>query len=133
FLDKLALDVEYTKYTLIGAMIMLVLEIAWAFAMAGPSFGSSLAWLAVRKAMYTVFFRTVLRKLLSELVTTVAFEVATELAIDAAAQLAQMAKGTRTSWDTEKTGSAAGSGALGGGFAAVGAAGLRAGRGALPG
>ncbi|WP_143822582.1 hypothetical protein, partial [Mycetocola reblochoni] len=83
FLKKLALDVEYTKYTLIGALIALIAEIAWAVAMAVPSFGSSMIWLAARKAMYTVFFRTLLRKLVAEAAKGAVFNVVTELAIDA--------------------------------------------------
>ncbi|WP_425546337.1 WXG100 family type VII secretion target, partial [Agrococcus versicolor] len=116
FLDRLALDVEYTKYTLIGALIALVAEIAWAIAMAVPSFGASLAWLAARKAMYSILFRTVLRRLLKEIAQGAAFNVLSELAIDAAAQLAQMGEGHRTEWDGDKTAGAAAGGALAGMF-----------------
>src|SRR6266567_4518092 len=43
FIDKTALDVEYTKWLVIGELVMLAIQIAWCIASGYFSFGLSLA------------------------------------------------------------------------------------------
>ncbi|SES47182.1 WXG100 family type VII secretion target, partial [Actinokineospora terrae] len=108
--DNCALEVEYAKYSIIAALIMLAIEIAALIAAAFGTFGATSAGIPVAQAATRITVQIIFRKL----ITAILREVLTEVAIDAAIQGLQMAKGDRKSWDLAKTGGAALSGAISG-------------------
>ncbi|MGW6442233.1 WXG100-like domain-containing protein [Lentzea sp. NPDC055074] len=108
--DNTALEVEYAKYAIIAALIMLAIEIAALIAAAFGTFGTSTAGIPIAQAATRITVQMIFRKL----ITAILREVLTEVAIDAAIQGIQIAKGDRHSWDWNKTGSAALSGAISG-------------------
>ncbi|GLW95145.1 glycohydrolase toxin TNT-related protein [Actinokineospora globicatena] len=108
--DNCALEVEYAKYSIIAALVMLAIEIAALIAAAFGTFGASSAGIPIAQAATRITVQMIFRKL----ITAILREVLTEVAIDAAIQGLQMAKGDRKSWDLAKTGGAALSGAISG-------------------
>ncbi len=108
--DNTALEVEYAKYAIIAALIMLAIEIAALIAAAFGTFGTSTAGIPIAQAATRITVQMIFRKL----ITAILREVLTEVAIDAAIQGIQIAKGDRKSWDWSKTGGAALSGAISG-------------------
>ncbi|WP_461155513.1 WXG100-like domain-containing protein, partial [Saccharopolyspora tripterygii] len=126
FLKQLSVQTEYVKLVSLLSLIELLAEIAWAIAMAGPTFGASMAWLAGRYAIVRFLLKNIWGRLLMRVIQAQIFGIAFQVAIDAAAQGIQMAKGTRDDWDEDATKQAAAVGALGGAlalpFAALGGA-----------
>ncbi|TDC99267.1 hypothetical protein E1181_29785, partial [Saccharopolyspora terrae] len=126
FLKQLSVQTEYVKLVSLLSLIELLAEIAWAIAMAGPTFGASMAWLAGRYAIVRFLLKNIWGRLLMRVIQAQVFGIAFQVAIDAAAQGIQMAKGTRDDWDEDSTKQAAAVGALGGAlalpFAALGGA-----------
>ncbi|GAA4545196.1 WXG100-like domain-containing protein [Amycolatopsis samaneae] len=117
-----ALQVEYAKYMIVGTLIMLAMQIAWALANAFWTFGASTATIPAMQAAA----RTSVQVVLKNLVMAVLFGIVFQVGMDAAIQGIQMLKGDRTKWDADLTKGAAIAGAIGGviGFG-LGAAGKR--------
>ncbi|MFE0022785.1 glycosyltransferase [Amycolatopsis sp. NPDC059021] len=117
-----ALQVEYAKYMIVGTLIMLAMQIAWALANAFWTFGASTATIPAMQAAARISVQVVLKNL----VMAVLFGIVFQVGMDAAIQGIQMLKGDRTKWDTDLTKGAAIAGAIGGviGFG-LGAAGKR--------
>ncbi|MEW2168006.1 hypothetical protein AB0912_34185, partial [Streptomyces sp. NPDC007084] len=98
-----AVQVEYSKYMILGQLILLAAQIAqWAF------FAPEVIPLAVTAARLAV--KMILRRLLISVATGVAINVG----LDVAVQTIQFLKGDRTEWSTDNTVSAVVSGAIGG-------------------
>ncbi|PPK70919.1 toxin glutamine deamidase domain-containing protein [Actinokineospora auranticolor] len=114
FLRDLALEVEYVKIVSILTLVSLIVEIAWAIAMAGPTAGGSMAWLAARMAIVRWLLKTLLGRLLIRVLQAELLGIAFQLVIDVLAQLIQFGMGSRTEWNPKYTLSAVAVGALGG-------------------
>lgn len=98
-----AVQVEYSKYMILGQLILLAAQIAeWAF------FAPEVIPAAVTAARVAV--KMILRRLLISVATGVALNVG----LDVAVQTIQILKGDRTEWSTDNTVSAVVSGAIGG-------------------
>jgi hypothetical protein len=111
FVDKTALDVEYTKWLVIGQMVMLAAQIAWALATSAFNFGISLPMIPVLQALG----RTLAGRLIMMLIQQILVGLIMQIGLDAITQIAQFAAKTRTAWDWQKTGGAAISGLVGAG------------------
>ncbi|MEU5844924.1 scabin-related ADP-ribosyltransferase, partial [Saccharopolyspora shandongensis] len=114
FLQQMSVQTEYVKLVTILSLIELLVEMAWAIAMSGPTFGGSMAWLAGRFAIVRFLLKRLWGRLLLRIVQAQLFGIAFQVAIDAVAQGIQMAKGSRHQWDTKATVQAVGVGAMGG-------------------
>lgn len=96
-------QVEYSKYMILGQLILLAAQIAqWIF------FAPEVIPLAITAARVAV--KMILRRLLISVATGVALNVG----LDVAVQTIQFLKGDRTEWSTDNTVSAVVSGAIGG-------------------
>ncbi|MEV6546748.1 hypothetical protein [Streptomyces sp. NPDC051665] len=103
-----AVQVEYSKYMILGQLILLAAQIAeWAF------FAPEVIPLAVTGARIAV--KMILRRLLISIATGIALNVG----LDAAVQTIQFLKGDRTEWSTDNTVSAVISGAIGGAMGGI--------------
>ncbi|APU13342.1 MULTISPECIES: hypothetical protein [Actinoalloteichus] len=96
--DNAALEVEYTKLSIIAALVMLAASIASMVAAAFVTLGASSAGIPIAQAAT----RSVVQILFRELVR----QLAINLGVDIAIQGSQMLAGNRDSWDTGKTVSA---------------------------
>ncbi|MEU3645353.1 hypothetical protein AB0E59_18375 [Lentzea sp. NPDC034063] len=122
--DKAALGIEYTKYSIILALIILAIQIAAMIASAVATFGTSTAGIPIAQAATRITVQMVFQQLVKQILINVAINVG----VDAFIQGVQFAKGDRKSWDVGKTvdagiaGVAAGvaSGAVGVGSSALG-------------
>ncbi len=89
------LDVEYTKYMIIGSLILLAYQIAYFIALAYPSFGASLGLIpeacAITQMTIRGFAITLLRS------------IGVMEGMDAGIQFLQEAEGHRTEWDWDKS------------------------------
>ncbi|MDT0332139.1 WXG100-like domain-containing protein, partial [Nocardiopsis lambiniae] len=96
-------QVEYAKWMIIGQLIQLVLEIAWAIATAKFTFGASLKLIPLFKFIKSQIIRRILNwlvwNLLSHLFIAQMFGVTMDLLI----QRIQMDQGNRDGWDKELT------------------------------
>ncbi|MGW9351062.1 WXG100-like domain-containing protein [Nocardiopsis flavescens] len=96
-------QVEYAKWMIIGQLIQLALEIAWAIATAKFTFGASLAWISMFRFIRSQAIRRILNwlvwNLLSHLFVAQLFGVTMDLLI----QRIQMDQGNRDEWDKELT------------------------------
>ncbi|MCG6495634.1 hypothetical protein [Kitasatospora sp. A2-31] len=103
-----ALQVEYSKYMILGQLVLLAAQIAqWAF------FAPEVLPAAITSA------RVAVKMILRRLLISVAAGVGLGVGLDAAVQTIQFLKGDRTRWSTENTASAAVSGAIGGAVGGV--------------
>lgn len=139
--DNAALGIEYTKLSIIAALIILAAQIAAMIASAVATFGTSTAGIPIAQVATRITIQTIFQQLLRQIIINVAINVG----VDAAIQGLQFATGERKSWDVGKTvdagiaGVAAGvaSGAVGVGSGALGNASSNfaqaAGRGAVEG
>ncbi|MGW5648790.1 WXG100-like domain-containing protein [Saccharopolyspora sp. NPDC003752] len=119
FLRQMSLQTEYVKLVTILSLIELLVEIAWAIAMSGPTFGASMTWLAGRFAIMRFLMKNIWGRLIMRLVQAQVFGILAQVAIDAGAQLIQIAKGSKdfSEWDKNSTVQAVQVGALGGAMA----------------
>ncbi|CAL9377125.1 hypothetical protein SUDANB121_00988 [Nocardiopsis dassonvillei] len=96
-------QVEYAKWMIIGQLVQLAIEIAWAIAMAKFTFGASLAWISMFRFIRSQAIRRILNwlvwNLLSHLFVAQLFGTTMDLLI----QRIQMDQGNRDSWDKELT------------------------------
>ncbi|MEU5095068.1 hypothetical protein [Streptomyces sp. NPDC020996] len=103
-----AVQVEYSKYMILGQLVLLAGQIAqWAF------FAPEVIPVAVTGARLAV--KMILRRLLISVATGVALNVG----LDVAVQTIQFLKGDRTQWSRDNTVSAVVSGAVGGAMGGV--------------
>ncbi|MGQ4267620.1 WXG100-like domain-containing protein [Nocardiopsis changdeensis] len=96
-------QVEYAKWMIIGQLVQLALEIAWAIAMSKFTFGASLAWISMFRFIRSQAIRRILNwlvwNLLSHLFVAQLFGTTMDLLI----QRIQMDQGNRDEWDKELT------------------------------
>ncbi|MGW4111947.1 WXG100-like domain-containing protein [Actinosynnema sp. NPDC004786] len=108
--DNTALEVEYTKLSIIASLVALAIEIAALVAAAFGTFGASTAGIPIAQQAT----RLVVQFTFRQLVIAILREVAVSVGIDAAIQAVQVARGDRESWDWGKTTEAAVSGVVSG-------------------
>jgi len=97
--DDAALNIEYTKLSIIAALIILAAQIVAMIASAVATFGASTAGVPIAQAATRVTVQMFFR----ELIKQIAVNVAINVGVDAAIQGLQFAKGDRKSWDFDKT------------------------------
>lgn len=97
--DNAALGVEYTKLSIIAALIILAAQIAAMIASAVATFGASTAGIPIAQ----VATRTFVQMLFQQLIKQIILNVAINVGVDAAIQTIQFATGERKSWDVSKT------------------------------
>ncbi|MBB5159862.1 WXG100-like domain-containing protein [Saccharopolyspora phatthalungensis] len=114
FVRNLALQVQYLKFVTVGGLVLLLAEIAWAVAMAGPTGGASMAWLAARFAVMRFLLSRWWGQLFMRLAMGQVVGVGLQVLMDAGAQGLQFALGTRDKWDAQTSEMAAGVGAFSG-------------------
>ncbi|CCH35025.1 glycohydrolase toxin TNT-related protein [Actinosynnema sp. NPDC047251] len=108
--DNTALEVEYTKLSIIASLIALAIEIAALVAAAFGTFGATTAGIPIAQQATRLIVQFTFR----QLILAILKEVAISVGIDAAIQGVQMLSGNRENWDWGKTGEAAVSGAVSG-------------------
>src|SRR6266498_2363759 len=114
-LRQTALQVQYVKYVSILSLIELLAEIAWAVAMAGPTFGGSMTWLAARIPVVRFLLERWWGQLLMRILEAQIVGIALQVGIDVAAQGLQfLTNPHKTSWDAKSTITSIEIGALGG-------------------
>ncbi|MBB5158472.1 WXG100-like domain-containing protein [Saccharopolyspora phatthalungensis] len=112
FVRNLALQVQYLKFVTVGGLVLLVAEVAWAVAMAGPTGGASMAWLAARFAVMRLVLSRWWGQLFMRLAMAQIVGIGLQVVIDGGAQGVQFALGTRKKWDGDLTTMAVGVGAF---------------------
>lgn len=112
--DNAALEIEYTKYSIIAALIILAAQIAAMIASAVATFGASTAGIPIAQAATQLTVRTFFQQLLTKIGQQILLNVAINVGVDGAIQGLQFAKGDRQSWDWSNTGNAAVSGVAAG-------------------
>lgn len=143
--DDAALNIEYTKLSIIAALVILAAQIAAMIAAAWATFGASTAGVPIAEAATRITVQIAFR----ELIQQIAVNLAINVGVDATIQGLQFATGDRHSWDAGRTvdagvsgvaaglaggGTALGSRAAGQTTSSFGAAALRgAGEGAVAG
>ncbi len=108
--DNTALEVEYTKLSIIASLIALAIEIAALIAAAFGTFGATTAGIPIAQQATRMIVQFTFR----QLILAILKEVAISVGIDAAIQGIQMVRGDRKDWDWGKTTEAAVSGAVSG-------------------
>jgi hypothetical protein len=100
-----ALNVEYTKYMIIGQLAILSTNIAilipWLL------FPATTAAAAAEIAAIQILGRYITNQLIRRLAISLLYNLTTQVGLDAAIQTAQTIQGNRTTWDTQKTANAA--------------------------
>ncbi|WP_158851394.1 WXG100-like domain-containing protein [Saccharothrix deserti] len=97
--DEAALNIEYTKLSIIAALIILAAQIAMMIASAVATFGTSTAGIPIAQAATRLTVQMIFRELVKQILINVAINVG----VDALIQGLQFAKGDRESWDVGKT------------------------------
>lgn len=119
--DKAALGIEYTKLSIIFALVILAAQIAAMIASAVASFGASTAGIPIAQAATRFSVQLVFQQLLKQIAINLAMNVGTDLAI----QGLQAVFSERKSWDAGKTldaGIAGAAGGIAGGLVGTGGA-----------
>jgi hypothetical protein len=93
--DEAALNIEYTKLSIIAALLILAAQIAAMAAAAFATFGTSTAGIPIAQAMTRITVQLAFQKLISQ--------VAINAGADVAIQGLQLVGGGRESWDFGKT------------------------------
>ena len=101
FVREAANQVEYVKWMIIGQLIQLALEIAWAIAMAKWTFGASLTMIPVFERIASLAIQQLLRFLFNTLLVHLVVSVTFAMTMDQLIQRAQIAKGNRKGNDDE--------------------------------
>ncbi|MCI2419858.1 hypothetical protein MOQ72_20640 [Saccharopolyspora sp. K220] len=112
--DGAALEIEYTKISIIAALVILAAQIAAMIASAVATFGASTAGIPIAQTATQLTVRTFFQQLLQKIGQQILLNVAINVGLDAGIQGYQMAKGDRESWDWSNTGNAAISGVAAG-------------------
>lgn len=97
--DNAALGIEYTKLSIIAALIILAIQIAAMIASAVATFGTSTAGIPIAQAATRVTVQMIFQQLIKQIIINVAINVG----VDAAIQTYQLAFSERKSWDFGKT------------------------------
>ncbi|WP_236725342.1 hypothetical protein [Amycolatopsis orientalis] len=108
---KIALDVEYTKFSAIGQLFLLAYEIAMEYALSAVTAGASVANITWHYALTRGYLLTLFKMLVRAIVFEVFIGVTGGLLIDVAVQRLQH---ERNEWDSDATSQTAISGAVGG-------------------
>src|SRR5882757_6786644 len=109
-----AQQVEYSKYMIIGQLVLLAAELAWAAANAFWTFGASEAMTPAFIAATRLTVSMILRRLAMAILTGVVSQVALDIAIQTIQAIKAKINGDDFSWNWSNTGSAAEMGAIGG-------------------
>ncbi|MBB5157679.1 WXG100-like domain-containing protein [Saccharopolyspora phatthalungensis] len=112
FVRNLALQVQYLKFVTVGGLLLLFAEIAWAVAMAGPTGGASMAWLAARFAVMRFLLTRWWGQLFMRLAVAQVVGIGLQVVMDAGAQGLQFALGARKKWDAAMSEMAVGVGSF---------------------
>ncbi|WP_263399534.1 WXG100-like domain-containing protein [Saccharopolyspora pogona] len=112
FVRDLARQVRYLKLVTIYGLELLLLEMAWAVAMAGATGGASMAWLAARMAVMRLLLSRWWGQLFMRLAMAAAGGVAFNVVPDLQAQLQMLGEKSGDKWDGKLTEQAAGMGAF---------------------
>ncbi|RKS08306.1 hypothetical protein DFP74_4002 [Nocardiopsis sp. Huas11] len=101
-LRKAAANAEYMAMMVIGQLVQLLIEIAWAIASAYWTFGASLKMIPVFKAIRSLLIRRILSWFL---LTVPGHQIISQIfaSLDSIIQRIQIANGTRTEWDHDMT------------------------------
>ncbi|MGW2250924.1 scabin-related ADP-ribosyltransferase [Kitasatospora sp. NPDC001660] len=117
-LGKVAHDtanqVEYTKWMIIGQLVQLAAEIAWAIAAAPFTAGASLGQIVAARLVAEGVIRKILSWLLDRIVMHTFVSIAGGVMMDTIIQLIQIEKGHKSEWDTKSLLQAVEFGALNG-------------------
>ncbi|GAA2340887.1 hypothetical protein GCM10009854_16650 [Saccharopolyspora halophila] len=112
--DKAALEVEYTKLSIIAALVILAAQIAAMIASAAATFGASTSGIPIAQAATQLTVRTFFQQLLTKIAEGVLVNTFLNVGVDLAIQGTQALAGDREEWDAGKTGTAAANGAISG-------------------
>ncbi|WP_190823647.1 hypothetical protein [Saccharopolyspora pogona] len=112
FVRDLARQVRYLKLVTIYGLELLLLEMAWAVAMAGATGGASMAWLAARMAVMRLLLSRWWGQLFMRLAMAAAGGVAFNVVPDLQAQLQMLGEKSSEKWDGKLSEQAAGMGAF---------------------
>jgi hypothetical protein len=93
--DEAALNIEYTKLSIIAALLILAAQIAAMIAAAFATFGASTAGIPIAQVATRVTVQLAFQKLISQIVINAG--------VDVAIQGLQLAGGDRESWELGKT------------------------------
>ncbi|MEU8510594.1 hypothetical protein AB0C76_03245 [Kitasatospora sp. NPDC048722] len=117
-LGKVAHDtanqVEYTKWMIIGQLVQLAAEIAWAIAAAPFTGGASLGEAVAAKLVTQAVLRKILAWLIDRILMHTFVSIAGGVVMDTIIQLIQIEKGHKSEWDTKSLLQAVEFGALNG-------------------
>ncbi|MFC3890090.1 hypothetical protein ACFOWZ_01275 [Lentzea rhizosphaerae] len=97
--DNAALGIEYTKLSIIAALIILAAQIAAMIASAVATFGASTAGIPIAQAATQITVRMIFQQLVRQIIINVIMNVG----VDALIQGGQLVFGERKSWDVSKT------------------------------
>ncbi|WP_017574382.1 WXG100-like domain-containing protein [Nocardiopsis kunsanensis] len=100
-------QVQYAKWTIIGQLVQLAAEIAWAIAMAPYTFGASMSQIPIFQAIARTVIGRVMFRLLSQLLQQMMISQFFALTMDALIQRIQIDNGVRDEWDQDLTEQAA--------------------------
>ncbi|PDP86622.1 hypothetical protein CQJ94_11590, partial [Glycomyces fuscus] len=122
-LRKAGANVEYMHMMVIGQFIQLLAEIAWAIATAKFTFGATLKFIPIFKAIRSLAMRRILAWLV---ITVPSHQIISQIfaSMDSIIQRIQIGRGTRTTMDGTLTKSAHIGGAIEGALSAVLSAGM---------
>ncbi|WP_190824655.1 hypothetical protein [Saccharopolyspora pogona] len=112
FVRDLARQVRYLKLVTIYGLELLLVEMAWAVAMAGATGGASMAWLAARFALMRMLLSRWWGQLFMRLAMAAAGGVGFNVLPDVQAQLQMLGENSGDKWDGKLTAQAAGMGAF---------------------
>ncbi|MFC3995815.1 hypothetical protein ACFOVU_07810, partial [Nocardiopsis sediminis] len=118
FVREAANQVEYTKGMIIGQLIQLAMEIAWAIAMSKWTFGASLTMIPIFKRIASLAIQRLLNFLFNTLVTHLVVSVAFAMIMDQLIQRLQIAQGNRKGNDNDLSKAAGVGGVIDGVFSA---------------
>ncbi|SEQ10527.1 hypothetical protein SAMN05216188_10280 [Lentzea xinjiangensis] len=97
--DSAALGIEYTKLSIIAALIILAAQIAAMIASAVATFGASTAGIPIAQAATRITVQVIFQQLIKQIIINLAINVGVDVAI----QTGQLVFGDRKSWDFGKT------------------------------
>ncbi|WP_223838285.1 WXG100-like domain-containing protein [Saccharopolyspora pogona] len=112
FVRDLSRQVRYLKLVTIYGLELLLLEMAWAVAMAGATGGASMAWLAARMAVMRMLLSRWWGQLFMRLAMAAAGGVAFNVLPDVQAQLQMLGEKSSEKWDGKLSEQSAGMGAF---------------------
>ncbi|GAA1390757.1 WXG100 family type VII secretion target [Catellatospora chokoriensis] len=113
FADDAGTNVEYTKASIIGQLLILTVQII--MLLPWVSFPPTSAWASGWISSLIAFGRYMSATFFRRLITSILFGIVLQVGLDVAIQFTQLfITGTRDKWDAKRTGGAALAGAIGG-------------------